>query len=273
MSLFESLTYSEEQAKIKAKEIMDMSKCTKIELYSSDCICDKPKCPLLQKGFRPYAYGAVSHWKYSLFQGKTIVIEGNIGSGKSSMAKEMETFFNSVGIPAVYIPEYVDEELLTQFISDMKTHAYTFQLFMLEKRAEIYRRAIEMCKLGHVVIMDRMMYGDLVFAFHHFQQGNITATQFDSYRNKMQSFGFNHPAITFYLQVSPECAHRRAVKRNRKGETYTLSYFEEIDAVYKTILAQYKGEVIHVPYENDLLSEELLERAESLLQQAINFIL
>lgn len=223
--------------------------------------------------FKPYATSNREFWRYSFFQGKVLVIEGNIGAGKSSIAKAMENFFNERGISVVYLPEYVDLELLNLFINDMKKYAYIFQLFMLEKRAEIYRQAIEYAKLGYIVIMDRMMYGDYVFALQHYKKGNISEEQFIAYKNRMAHFNFNEPALTFYLDVTPECAYQRAKKRNREGETYDLTYFQEIDQNYKSVIQDYKGEILMIPYEKDLEPENLGQQVETMLNSAIHFLL
>lgn len=231
-----------------------------------ECVCDNVK-------FRPYACIDRRMWKYSFYQGKVLVFEGNIGAGKSSLAIATTNFFNKIGISAVYLPEYVDIELLNMFIQDMKTYAYSFQLFMLEKRAEIYRKAIELAKLGHVVIMDRMLHGDYVFALHHHQKGNISEKQFTSYLERMEKLKLSEPALIFYLETTPECSHQRALKRNRKGETYPLSYFQEIDSNYQEVFKDYTGNIVPIPYNDDLNTTQLLEKAEDVLNSGLQYLL
>lgn len=241
---------------------------------NSDCICSNKNCPLIMRGFRPYTCVNKKFWRYSFLQGKVIVVEGNVGSGKSSSGKEMARFLSEdCGLPAVYLPEYVDIELLKEFIQNMKMYSYTFQLFMLERRAEIYRNAMLLSSRGHVVIIDRMMHGDLAFAHLHFKRGNISAFQFDNYRARMQSFGFNEPALTIFLDVSPECALRRAKKRARKGETYNLEYFQEIKDAYDEVMKTYRGNVLNIDYEEDLLVEEITTKVEEMLEKCIQFLL
>lgn len=242
--------------------------------YSSECVCNNLKCLIKKKGFRPYSCVDKKFWRYSFLQGKVIVFEGLVGAGKSSAAKETARFLrDDCKIPAVYLPEYVDEELLKMFIQDMKTHAYTFQLFMLERRAEIYRKALDLAQLGHVVIMDRMMFGDLAFAFLHFKEGNISPEQFDNYRRRLNSFEFNDPSITIFLKVSPECAATRARKRNRKGETYDLNYFKAVSEAYEKVLEKYGGEILYVDYEKDLLIEELTPKIEEILELILKHLM
>lgn len=242
--------------------------------YSSDCMCGVSSCPLRSNGFRPYAGGNKKSWKYSFLQGKVIPFEGNIGVGKSSAAKETtRVLCEEYGLPAVYIPEYVDEELLKLFISNMKAYAYIFQLFMLERRAEVYRKAMELAKTGHIVIMDRMMHGDLVFALLHFEKGNFTKEQFDQYRNRLHNFHFSEPSLTIFLDCSPHCASTRAKKRNRSGETYEETYFEDVDRCYKIVMEKYQGQTLHVPYEENLLVEELTPKVKEILDACVEFLL
>lgn len=237
------------------------------------CLCGNVECKLQDISFRSYVVVDKRKWKYSFYQGKVLVFEGNIGAGKSSLAIEVTNFFNSIGISAVYLPEYVDIELLNMFIKDMKTYAYSFQLFMLEKRAEIYRKAIELARLGHVVIMDRMLHGDYVFALHHHQKGNINEQQFASYLKRMNTLKLSEPALIFYLKTTPECSYTRARKRNRTGETYPLTYFEEIDSNYQEVFKDFKGNIVNIPYDHDLTPTQLVEKAEDVLNLGVQYLL
>lgn len=242
---------------------------------SSYCVCSNSECPLRNTGFRPYRFNRnKKRNRFNFLLGKVLVVEGNIGSGKSSSAKEMTRFLSDeCELPAVYMPEYINLELLKIFIEDMKTHAYTFQLFMLEQRAECYRKAIELANSGHIVIMDRMMYGDLAFAYRHYTHGNITHEQFDCYRNIMNGFGFNDPALTIYLFTTAEKALQRAKKRDRKNESYTLEYFKEIEQAYSTVMEEYKGDILEIDFEEDLLIEEFPAKIEEILNKCIDFLL
>jgi len=241
---------------------------------NSDCICNNKHCPLIGRGFRPYVTKNRNHWKYSFLQGKVIPFDGNISSGKSSIGKETARVLSEeYDLPAVYIPEYVDIPLLTQFIQNMKVFAYSFQLFMLERRAETYRRAIDLARLGHIVILDRMMHGDLAFAHLHHLKGNITDEEYDNYRARMQKFEFNDPALTVFLDVTPETALRRQVRRNRENEKYNLEYFQEIHQAYQDVIQTYRGHILHIPYDDDLLVEEITGKAKQILDQCIDFLL
>ena len=63
--------------------------------------------------------------------GSSILLEGSIGVGKSTVGKSLEKFFKNIGLKARFYPEYVNEPLLNQYISDMNKYAYSFQLIML----------------------------------------------------------------------------------------------------------------------------------------------
>ena len=84
--------------------------------------------------------------KYESLRYGIYTIEGIIGVGKTTLGKSLEKFLNERGIKTKFYPEYVNKDLLDQYIKNMKQYAYSFQLVMLFKRLEIYREAVRFSK-------------------------------------------------------------------------------------------------------------------------------
>src|SRR5687767_9035911 len=102
--------------------------------------------------------------KFKSLKGGVFTIEGIIGAGKTTLGKSLEQFLNECGIKTRFFPEYINKDLLSQYIGDMKRYAYSFQLIMLCKRIEIYRIAEAFASTGGVALIDRSIIGDMSFA-------------------------------------------------------------------------------------------------------------
>src|SRR4051812_7244364 len=121
-------------------------------------------------------YGCISLWEtmfaersalYCRFKSLkcgVFTIEGIIGVGKTTLGRSLEKMLNDNGIATKFFPEYVNKDLLGQYIGNMHRYAYSFQLIMLCKRIEIYREAERFAATGGVAIIDRSIVGDMTFA-------------------------------------------------------------------------------------------------------------
>jgi deoxyadenosine/deoxycytidine kinase len=90
--------------------------------------------------------------KFRVLKGGIYLIEGIIGVGKTTLGNSLEYYLNSVGLKCKFYKEYFNEDLLNQFIGNMKSYAYFFQMMMLTKRIEIYKEAEEFSKSGGISI-------------------------------------------------------------------------------------------------------------------------
>src|SRR5579862_286850 len=138
--------------------------------------------------------------RYRSLRGGMFVIEGTVGAGKSSLGKSLTKYLNDIGIETRFFTEFVNEDLLQQFISDMKKYAYPFQVILLQKRIETYRRAEEYTKTGGVAIIDRSLIGDMTFAKMHVDAGNISADEYQVYLKLIEKEKLPVPIACLFLQ-------------------------------------------------------------------------
>ena len=117
---------------------------------------------------------------FKSLKGGVFTIEGVIGVGKTTVGRSLEKYLNDIGIRANFYPEYVNKELLAQYIGDMKRYAYAFQMIMLCKRIEIYRDAERYADTGGVALIDRSIIGDMTFAKMQYDNGNFTKDEWES---------------------------------------------------------------------------------------------
>lgn len=193
--------------------------------------------------------------------GRILILEGLISAGKSTAGLEIVAFATKLGIKSRFFPEPLIPELLELFLSSPKKYAFAFQLAMLVKRQSIYREAAQYAANGYFCVIDRSIYGDYCFALMHKKRGNIQdgselingnhiaddvtgtksttsePTEWKSYLAALHSEQFEHPDYVIYLEVTPDTAIKRCIKRDRKGESkYDKAYFQELCEVYSSVI-------------------------------------
>jgi deoxyadenosine/deoxycytidine kinase len=176
-------------------------------------------------------------------RGDVICIEGQIGIGKSTLGKQMETFLRKIGFNAKYYSEYVNQELLAQYISDMKRYSYAFQMIMLCKRMEVYRQALELAKIGGVAILDRSLIGDMIFAQMQRDNGNISESEWSVYMSVVKQENNLEPDHVIYLRAPVEKCLERIKKRGIEAEIngYDFKYLKTLEDAHEKVLSNQKN--------------------------------
>ena len=190
--------------------------------------------------------------KYKSLKCGIYTIEGIISAGKTTLGRSIEKFFSNIGIEAKFFPEYVNKDLLGQYISDMPRYAYGFQMIMLCKRIEIYRQAEEYAKTGGIAIIDRSIIGDMTFARMQKDNGNFTQTEFDIYLSVMKQEIQLAPTASLFLKCTSQTSLERINKRGIEAEIngYSIEYLQQLYQAYNLSISQCNS-VCHVIVEWD----------------------
>jgi len=119
------------------------------------------------------------------------------------------------------------------------------QIFMLSRRYEQHRLAVELAwgENGIVVIQDRPIYGDTVFATTAMERGFMAPEEFELYQAlyRNMSRDIMPPDVFVFLDVPPEECGKRMASRGRKGEEgVPLDYLQQLDQNYKLLLEEMK---------------------------------
>lgn len=167
------------------------------------------------------------------------IIEGIIGAGKTTLGNSIEYYLNNIGIECKFYKEYVNNELLNQFISNMPRYAYSYQMIMLIKRLEIYKKAEEFSRLGGVSIIDRSLVGDMTFAKMHYEKNNITDGEWEIYNNFVKNEKVLSPTACIYLNCNVDTSKSRINNRGIISEIngYDNNYLEELKRAYDDVIA------------------------------------
>lgn len=173
--------------------------------------------------------------KNSTKKTKIISVEGNIGSGKSTLVEELQkSFGNSKKV--CFLQEPVDiwntikdkdgNTMIAKFYADTKKYSFAFQMMAYISRLSLLRVSIE--KNYDIIVVERSMFTDkMVFAKMLYDDGNIEEVEYQIYNKWFEEFITDLPPIDIiYVKTSPETAFTRVKKRNRKGETIPLEYLQ-----------------------------------------------
>lgn len=175
--------------------------------------------------------------KYAFLQGSTIVLEGPIGGGKTTLGLSMLMHLTKLGFDVEWIPENIPKPLLKLYTTDMKRYAFSFQVIVARDRKAVLEQAQKMKKTGKIFIIDRCLLGDFAFAWMQKKKGFFTEEEFEVYKGLIRTEA-PPPDFTVYLDVPPEVAFSRMQKRGNPAEIagYTLEYFKELETAHQEVL-------------------------------------
>jgi deoxyadenosine/deoxycytidine kinase len=160
---------------------------------------------------------------------RVIIIEGQIGVGKTTMGELLE---RELGI--TLFRELQHEEthtLLDRFYSDQRRWAFTLQIHFLNER---FRMIKEIRRSGGGAL-DRSIYGDRIFAEVIHEDGTMTDEEFMTYDTLLDNMleHVESPDLLIYLDCSVDTAVERIRKRNRGLEGgIPRDYLERLNRHY-----------------------------------------
>ena len=178
---------------------------------------------------------------------KIISIDGNIGSGKSTLMENLKSYFsNNKNI--VFLKEPVDEwetitdengtTILEKFYENPLKYGFSFQIMAYISRLDVIRKEIKK-NPNAIFISERSLFTDkLVFAKMLFDAGNIELVNYKIYLKWFDTFADDFPVSkVIYVNTDPEMCHQRIVKRSRTGENnIPLEYLQNCHKYHTNML-------------------------------------
>lgn len=155
-----------------------------------------------------------------------ITIAGNLSAGKSTLTKIVAENFNAV---PVFEP-FRENPYLANFYKDMKAWAFHCQMYFLSQRMRDHHF---LSKKKGIVIQDRSIYEDYVFAKTAHEQGFIKTADWEIYQSFYKALMDLLPApdLIIYLKASLPLIKERIKKRGRDFE-------QNINDEYLSILSK-----------------------------------
>ena len=179
---------------------------------------------------------------------KIISIEGNIGSGKSTIIERLKNEkFGNVNL--IFLPEPVDVwneikdsnglTILEKYYSDNKRYSFSFQMMAYITRLSQLRKEIKNAPDNSIIITERCLYTDrYVFAKMLYDSGHIEDIEYTIYLKWFDEFIDFKMSGFIYIHTDPEVCFERIKIRNRKGE-------ENVPLEYLTNCHKYHEEWIN----------------------------
>lgn len=195
-----------------------------------------------------------------------ISIDGNIGSGKSTLYKDLQRFY-STNSKIYFVPEPVDEwshikdkkgvPILTNLYKNTEKYAFRFQMMAYISRLSLLRKVVKSHNYD-IIITERCVYTDKnVFAQMLYDDNKIEHDEFQIYLNWFEEF-LDELKIAgiVYVKADPEICNYRVKKRSREGETIPLSYLTSCHNYHERWINNEKIPILTIDANHDTSAEE-----------------
>jgi deoxyadenosine/deoxycytidine kinase len=168
-----------------------------------------------------------------------ISLEGNIGSGKTTILNHLKSNLRVAGSRRIaYVEEPLDQwqsitnkenvSMLELFYKDPKKYAFSFQMMAYISRLANLQDAIKKYP-NHIIFMERSLLTDYhVFAKMLHDSGDLLDEEYTIYKRWFSHFNNIQMDALVYIHCSPEVSHERCKNRNRTGETISLEYMTKV---------------------------------------------
>ena len=180
-----------------------------------------------------------------------ISIEGNIGSGKSTLMEYLKNNFNNYlksksielnNLNICYLQEPVDvwntfidkngSNIIEAYYANQEKYAFPFQMMAYISRISQLKNAInegyEIFEGYDIIFTERSIYTDKnVFAKMLYDDNKIGEIEYKIYNKWFCELSDCLKNVkTLYVRSDPKTCFDRVIKRNRKGETIPLEYLK-----------------------------------------------
>lgn len=165
-----------------------------------------------------------------------IIIDGQIGVGKTTLGKILEDHFK--------IPLYRELSnsdtitILENFYQNKERWSFTSQVHFLAHRFQM----IKQIQADGNGVLDRSIFGDSIFAEVLYENKLMTREEFNTYKGLLKSMLelVAPPTLLIYLDCSTTTALERIKSRNRECETIiSRDYLDKINNKYLLWFKEY----------------------------------
>lgn len=165
---------------------------------------------------------------------KFVVIEGNIGAGKTSLVKKIATDFNAKTI----FEQFADNPFLPKFYKDAEKYSFPLELSFLADRYQQLKNELSSDMFKSFVIADYYFTKSLIFS-----KNTLQDDEYKLYRRLFNIIlnSLPKPDLYVYLYLSVHNLQKNIKKRGRDYEkTITSDYLENIQKGYFSYFKQQK---------------------------------
>ncbi|MDA9820662.1 deoxynucleoside kinase [Salibacteraceae bacterium] len=168
-----------------------------------------------------------------------VAIEGNIGSGKTTLANMLSQRFDQ----ELILEEFEENPYLARFYKDRDRYAFQLELNFLADRFRQFKHRIPGPSLfTESMISDYTIDKCLIFA-----QLNLRREEYTMYRkiHRILTKGLPRPELTIYLYARPERLLSNIQKRGRSFETdIKEDYLEGLNHAYLKFFREHPEQTV-----------------------------
>lgn len=162
-----------------------------------------------------------------------VVIEGNIGSGKTTLSKKLAEHWNT----RLILEQFKDNPFLPKFYENPKRHGFALELSFLAERYHQKREELNKTDIFQPgIVSDYSFAKSLIFA-----QINLEPDEFELYQSlfKIIHGRLPKPDLLVFLYCGAEKSKRQIQKRGRQYEQeIDIEYLEKINQGYLNYFKQ-----------------------------------
>ena len=161
-----------------------------------------------------------------------IIIEGNIGSGKSTFLSYLDKYFNANIIyePVDYYTNVNGINFLKLLYNDPAKWGFSFQIMASTKKLQLLDNSSELTFMERSYLSDCNCFTELLK-----DNGNISLENYivlKEYYNSIPDQNY----IIIYFRTNPEVSYERIIKRHRKDEKISYEYISDLHKKYESWL-------------------------------------
>ncbi len=165
---------------------------------------------------------------------KYVALEGNIGSGKTTISKMLAKSLNA----KLILEEFANNPFLAQFYQNPERYGFSLEMSFLADRFHQLQSVVSDDLFYPITIADYSIHKSLIFA-----QNSLQGNEFDLYNNLFQIIARNlrQPDLIIYLNRPLPTLLQHIKKRNRPYELgITDTYLSQIYKGYINYFKQNK---------------------------------
>jgi deoxyadenosine/deoxycytidine kinase len=163
-----------------------------------------------------------------------VIIDGPVGVGKTSL---MDLLVKEFSLEP-FLEPVENNPLLDKFYHDRKRFSFSLQIFFLNKRFAMLKEAATI----KGAVMDRSIYGDVIFAKLLCEGGDMEKDEYDLYKDLLANM-LEHvepPKLMIYLESRVDGVLEKIKKRGRDYEQIVeREYWERLNGEYRDYFSQY----------------------------------
>jgi len=201
---------------------------------------------------------------------KIFSVEGNIGSGKSTLVefvKESRHNFVYLPEPVSLWNEFKDSSgvtILEKYYQNPMKYAFSFQMMAYITRLTLLKNTIKSSRPDSIIITERSIYTDReIFAKMLYDSKHIEEIEYSIYLRWFNELSDIKLDGIIYVETTPEICLKRIEKRNRKGEeSIPLNYLKDCHDYHEEWIKRTDVPVLYLdghPEQSEILIEQINE--------------